>query len=432
MKPHIVLKTTTFLTTVDDHSPYWVDFINDKTQLLENIHPEVDAVLDDHNLRFWVTNEYDPAGEDWSAEEKSAGLDRIYRIILQKDYRLSPDLLQTIRQLPIVENARRAEVVEAHLPEYQVATSSSLSNVASDLIYLPFAKMQTRGNPDIKIAVLDTGVNLDHPELEGKIVKRGNFVDLEGLDTTGFIGNTKDLQAPPEDEVGHGTHVCGIVAARGLKMDEGVCPECRLMAVRVLAAMKSGDRLVGAGIVDNINTGIKWAVDNGADIINMSLGIKHMAGGLPHEDVIRYALSKNVTIVAASGNDGSPEKYFPGALPGVIAVGAVDNTGQVTTFTSYGANIYVVAPGLNIYSSYANNTYAFASGTSQASPFVCGAIGLLKSYALEQGRKLGNEEIRTILKNCSDKIDNRLRNEKAGYGLLNLADSFKFLKYILN
>jgi thermitase len=432
MKPHIILKTISFLSTVDDQSPYWVDFINDKTQLLESLHPEVDSVLDDHNIKFWVTNEYDPAGDDWSTEEKSAGLDRIYRIILRRDYHIPPQLLESIQLLPIVENVRKAEVVETHLPDYRVATSSSLGTAVADLIYLPFAKMQTRGNPDVHIAVLDTGVNLDHPELEGKILKRGNFVDLEGLDTAGFIGNITDLQAPPEDEVGHGTHVSGIIAAKGLRMDEGVCPDCRIMAVRVLAAMKSGDRLVGAGIVDNINTGIKWAVDNGADIINMSLGIKHTAGGLPHEDVIRYALAKNVTIVAASGNDGSPERYFPGALPGVIAVGAVDNSGQVTPFTSYGANIYVVAPGLNIYSSYAHDTYAFASGTSQASPFVCGAIGLMKSYALEQGRKLNNDDIRSILKNCSDKIDNRLRNEKAGYGLLNLADSFKFLKYMLN
>jgi len=432
MKPHIIIKTNAFLTNVDDQSPYWVDFINDKSQLLESLHPEIDSVLEGHGFRFWVTNEYDPAGDDWSPEEKAAGLDRIYRIILQKDYDLPPRLLANINILPSVEDARKAEVVETHFPDYQVATSASIPNTAQDLIYLPFAKLQTRGNPDVKIAVLDTGVNLDHPELEGKIIKRGNFVNLEGLDTSAFIGNVTDLKAPPEDEVGHGTHVSGIIAAKGLKMDEGVCPDCRIMAVRVLASMRNGNRLVGAGIVDNINTGIKWAVDNGADIINMSLGIKHTAGGLPHEDVIKYALSKNVTIVAASGNDGTPERYFPGALPGVIAVGAVDNGGLVTSFTSYGANIFVVAPGLNIYSSYANDTYAYASGTSQASPFVCGAIGLLKSYARELGRNLSNDDIRLILKNCSDKIDNRLRNEKAGYGLLNLADSFKFLKYILN
>ena len=258
-----------------------------------------------------------------------------------------------------------------------------------------------------------------------------NLVDLQGLDTRDFIGVTTGYNRPPEDEVGHGTHVCGILAAKGLQMDEGVAPGCSLMAVRVLATMKVGDRLVGAGIIDNINAGIKWAVDNGADIINMSLGIKHEGGGLPHEDIIRYALSKNVTVVAASGNDGTAERYYPGALPGVIAVGAVDGAGNVTNFTSYGANIMVVAPGLNIYSSFAHNTYAFASGTSQASPFVAGAIGLMKSYAAQQRHTLTNREIAYLLMNTADKADSRLRNEHAGYGLINLADTFKLLRRLL-
>jgi thermitase len=215
-------------------------------------------------------------------------------------------------------------------------------------------------------------------------------------------------------------------------MDAGVADGCRLMVVRVLAAMRNGERLVGAGIVDNINAGIKWAVDNGADVLNMSLGIKWEGGAMPHEDVIRYALSRGVTVVAASGNDGTSERYYPGALPGVIAVGAVDDTGTVTPFTSFGANIAVVAPGLNIYSSFINQTYAFASGTSQASPFVAGAVALMKSYALEQGKKLTNHDIAYVLKNTSDKIDTRLRNERAGYGLINLADAFKLLAYEMN
>src|SRR3712207_9142629 len=94
------------------------------------------------------------------------------------------------------------------------------------------------------------------------------------------------------------------------------------MAVRVLASLRSGDAVQGAGIVDNINVAIKWVVDRGVDVINMSLGIRHTGGGLPHEDVIRYALDRGVSVVAASGNDGTDPKYYPGALPGVVAVGA--------------------------------------------------------------------------------------------------------------
>jgi thermitase len=432
MKPHIVLKLYRQLAE-DINIPDWQDFINDKTVVKEHVLPEIDRLMDEHNFKFWLTREYKPAGPTWSPEEIHEGLNRTYRLILQHNYDLPIDLVRKIKLFPSVEDAHEIYIGEVEVPQPLLSTQASLwTQKASDLIYLSYAHTLTKGVPDIKIAVLDTGVNLNHKELRGKIVKRADFVDLEGLDTSDFIGDIKGYDEVPEDEVGHGTHVSGIIAARGIEMEEGVSPGCSIMAVRVLATMKMGSRLVGAGIEDNINPAIKWSVDQGASIINMSLGIRHVGGGLPHEDVIRYALSKNVTVVAASGNDGTAERYYPGALPGVIAVGSVDDRGSVTPFTSYGANIMVVAPGMNIYSSYTNNTYAFASGTSQSSPFVAGAVGLMKSYALQNGVKLADHEIKSILKNTSDKVDSRLRNELAGYGVINLADAFKLLGHLLN
>lgn len=429
---HIILKLHQPLSE-DLAIPDWLEFINDKSRIRESINPKLDHFMDSFGLKFWLTREYRPAGENWGVEEIREGLNRIYRIILQQDYAFPDELIQRIRLVPGVESAHELKIGEAKLPSRPVAMQTSMAGPKiSELIYLSYARALTRGSPDITIAVLDTGIDLEHRELANKIKKRADFVNLQGLDTTNFVGDIMGYDDMPVDEVGHGSHVSGIIAARGLQMEEGICPDCSLMAVRVLATMKSEGRLVGAGIIDNINTGIKWAVDNGADIINMSLGIKHTGGGLPHEDVIRYALSKNVTVIAASGNDGTAERYYPGALPGVIAVGAVDDSGTVTHFTSYGANITVVAPGQNIYSCFANNTYAFASGTSQASPFVSGSVGLMKSYAHEQGRTLTNHEIIHILKNTSDKVDSRLRNEHAGYGLINLADGFKLLAHLLN
>ena len=432
MKTHVIAKMRQQLPD-DSDMPDWMDFINDKSVVRDKLHPDFDRLMSDLGMKFWTTKEYKPAAFDWNADEIQHGLNRTYRVILQQDYALPDNLVERIKLIPAVEDARELQIAEAKLPQPQIATQTSIERQrVQDLIYLSYAQSLTKGIEQVKIAVLDTGVNLNHKELRGKIVKRADFVNLEGLDTSGFIGDFSGYDDVPEDEVGHGTHVSGIIAGRGIEMDEGVAPDCSIMAVRVLATMKQGTRLVGAGIVDNINTGIKWAVDNDADVINMSLGIKHAGGGLPHADVIRYALSKNVTVVAASGNDGTSERYYPGALPGVIAVGAVDNSGVVTRFTSYGANITVVAPGLNIYSSFANNSYAIASGTSQASPFVAGSIGLAKSYALENGKKLTNSEITHILKNTSDKVDSRLRNELAGYGLINLADAFKLLTHMLN
>jgi subtilisin family serine protease len=303
----------------------------------------------------------------------------------------------------------------------------------ADLIHLAYAKALTHGRPDVRIAVIDTGVDASHPELRGKVVAQADFVDLAGLDTTGFIGDITGYDSVAEDEVGHGSHVAGILAARGLEMDEGVVPDCRIVAVRVLATMRREGRLVGAGIVDNINPGIKWAVDEGrADVLNLSLGIRNEGGGLPHEDVVRYALSRDVTIVAASGNDGTAERYYPGALPGVCAVGAVDQTGTVTSFTSYGASITCVAPGTGIYSCFARGTYATASGTSQASPFVAGAIASMKSLAREHGVRLTNRAVLDVLRRTSDKPGVRMRDQRAGYGVLNLADAFKHLAHAWN
>jgi subtilisin family serine protease len=412
--------------------PYWVDFITDKSVVRESAVPELDRLMAQSALKFWLTKEYRLAEPGPSPEEIAEGLDRTYRMILQEDYDLPPNLIARIRLVPGVEDARGLDVTAAPIPTPQLSVQKSVAiRTPADLIYLRFAQSMTKGDSRIRIAVLDTGVDADHAELKGKVVERTDCVNLEGLDTTPFVGDFTGYDDAPDDEVGHGTHVSGIIGARGIEMDEGVAPDCSLMAVRVLATMKDGDQLVGAGIVDNINTGIKWAVDHGADVINMSLGIRHTGGGLPHADVIRYALSKNVAVVAASGNDGTAEAYYPGALAGVFAVGATDDRGEVADFSSYGARITVTAPGSRIYSSFAHHRYAYASGTSQASPFVAGAVGLMKAYALSRGTTLTNTAIADVLKHTSEKVDRGLRSLKAGYGLINLADAFRLLTYQL-
>jgi thermitase len=431
VKYHLIVKLRRTLAA-DLAIPEWVAFIADKSVVHRELDGVVDRVLRDAGLDYWVTREFRPAGRTWSADEREHGLDRTYRVILLDDARADEALEDRIRRLPSVEEVRRLQVVEAPVPSPELARQASVGHSRGQSIGLGYAQAVTRGRPDVTVAVLDTGVDLTHPELEGNIVKRADFVDLQGLDTAQFVGDIKDYDDVPTDEVGHGTHVSGIVAGRGLRMDEGIAPDCRLMAVRVLATMRSGDKLVGAGVVDNINPAIKWAVDKGADVVNMSLGIKHQGGGLPHEDVIRYALSKNVTVVAASGNDGSPARYYPGALPGVVAVGAADDSGWPAPFSSYGARITVMAPGVNILSSHARGGYAVASGTSQASPFVAACVALMVSHARNRGRRLTNSDVAGILRHTSDRVDARRRDQRAGYGLINMTDAMKFLTYSLN
>ena len=215
-------------------------------------------------------------------------------------------------------------------------------------------------------------------------------------------------------------------------MPLGVVPRCRILPVRVLAAMKRDGRVVGAGLVDNINTGVKWAVDQGADVINMSLGVRHTGGGLPHQEVVDYARRRGVTVVAASGNDGREALYYPSALPGVIAVGAAGPDGTVAEYSTYGEQVGLIAPGTDIFSTFLDDDYAFSTGTSHAAPFVTGVVALLKSMGRERGRRVGDGAVKHVLKHTSDKRDRHFRNRRAGYGHLNARDAARLLDHRLD
>ena len=429
MKPHIVAKLAAGAPQVD--VPAWTAVIDDKGTAATRLHPSVDALLARYRLPVWVTREYAPHGGIWSPEERGSGLDRIYRLVLQREGTIPQSLIDEIALLPVVEYARIGGVGQSPIPGAR-PQSMSLENgrEAREIIYLDQAQRFTRGDPETKVAVLDTGVESAHDELAGVMDEGWDFVDmLDGHDD--FVGDSIEADPLPDDYVGHGTHVSGIIAAKGKGMPPGVVPRCRIIPVRVLAAMKQGDRLVGAGLIDNINSGVKWAVDHGADVINMSLGIRHTGGGLPHQEVVDYARRKGVTIVAASGNDGKQELYYPGALPHVIAVGAVDESGEVAPFSTWGPQVSLVAPGSNVLSSYLHDGYAFSSGTSQAAPFVTGAVAMLKSLARSRGRRLSDSSVKSILKQTCDRSGRRFKERKCGFGRLNLLDAMRLLEHQL-
>lgn len=383
-------------------------------------------------LRFWAGAEYKPKEENWSQDEWDAGLERVLRIILQDDIPAVPDkVLDALAQIPAIARVEKGHVGRVKIPRTEaMSLQRNASDWAGKLIGLPAAHQITQGDPRVVVAVLDSGVDMRHPELAGNLVPGYDFVDiLSGAED--FFGDKDGPDADPDDElVGHGTHVAGIIGAKGMRVPKGVAPQCKIMPVRVLGAVKGGGGYVGAGLVDNINNGIKWAVDNGAHVINMSLGIKREGSGLPHEEAIQYAEAKGVTVIAASGNDGTPELYYPGALPYVISVGAVAANREVTSFTTYG-RVVCAAPGQAIYSGHVGQSYAFASGTSQASPFVAGAAALLYSRALQLGRKITPAHVRHILKHTADKTGTQLRSQKEGYGILNVPDALRLLEYKL-
>lgn len=414
-----------------DRKMHWEELIHDKSGATTSFDKDVDALLQKYNLPVWVTEEYKPRELEFNTVEKSTGLDRTYRLIVRTERFVPNQLLSELRALQHIESAEEGRVIKTTLPERSMAQSSARMNPFELMNLKTVHQLYTKGAPAIKIAVLDTGVNLTHPELKNQLLPGYDFVDI--ISGAGdFFGDKEGIDDDPEDDlVGHGTHVAGIIGAKGIKMSAGVVPNCSIIPVRVLGAVRQGKGYAGAGFVDHINAGIKWAVDNGADVINMSLGIEHEGGGLPHEDAIKYAQENGVTVVAASGNDGQPKLYYPGALPHVIAVGASRTKNTIAPFSTYG-KVTVCAPGEQVYSGGINHGYSFASGTSQAAPFVAGSIALLKSYALQKGEELSDNQIKYLLKHTADRPTAQMHNQHWGYGHINLLDALRLLDFKLN
>ncbi len=247
----------------------------------------------------------------------------------------------------------------------------------------------TTGSPGVKIAILDSGIDQDHPDLMGKILVNENFTGSATVD----------------DNYGHGTHVSGTAAANTNNSlgVAGVGYQSSLMNVKVL-----GDD--GYGAYSWIANGIIWAANNGADIINMSLGSNFKSTAL--ESAVNYAWSKGVVIVAAAGNSANSSKTYPAYYPNCIAVAATTNNDVKASFSSYGSWVDVAAPGENVYSTFPNHTfylqtvygrsnnYDFGNGTSMSTPHVAGIAALIWA----EYPSLNNQEVRNRIEQTADLV----------------------------
>lgn len=232
----------------------------------------------------------------------------------------------------------------------------------------------TKGSKDILVAIVDTGVDYNHPDLKGKVVKGHDYVD-----------NDDD----PMDENMHGTHCAGIAAAStdnkiGIA---GMAPNVKILAERVLDAN-------GSGTLANVAKGITDAADRGAKVISLSLGGSSSSRTL--KNAVNYAIKKGVTVVAAAGNDGSADPSYPAYYDNVISVAATDSNDQLADFSNYGDWVDVAAPGVDIYSTVPGGEYESLSGTSMATPLVAGIAGLLAS----QGKDAA--QIRQAIESSTD------------------------------
>jgi subtilisin family serine protease len=255
-------------------------------------------------------------------------------------------------------------------------------------INCPAAWDRTTGSPSITVAVIDTGVDLDHPELAPLIVAGTDMVDLGPNPTPPagfrFEGDFQGRDNNPQDEVGHGTHVAGTIAClsnNGVGV-AGVTWSCHIMPVRVLARIVNISNpadVRGTGSSADIAAGIRWAVDNGARVMNLSLG--GPSDTQVERDAIAYAIAHGVVVVAAMGNSyqqGNPTSY-PGAYPNVVAVGAIDQSDHRAAFSQTGPHIDISGPGVGVLSTVWNNGYTTMSGTSMATPHVAGVAALVLS-----------------------------------------------------
>ena len=251
------------------------------------------------------------------------------------------------------------------------------------------------GGGDVVVAVLDTGIDTDHEDLAGQVIGEANFTDSLTTD----------------DIYGHGTHIAGIIAARDNDLGIiGIAPGCSLLNVKV-----ADDR--GRCDVNSLVEGIVWAVNNGADIINISIEIKESTPDLV--EAIQYAWESGALIVAAAGNRGSQEPVYPACYETAISVGAITEDNKLAPLSNYGDWIDLVAPGYNIYSTSPGDTYKYESGTSFAAAHVSGIAALLFNVVVDtnDNRRI-NDEIQAVVEaGCKD-----IGITGTGEGLINALD----------
>jgi subtilisin family serine protease len=257
----------------------------------------------------------------------------------------------------------------------------------------------TTGSEDIIVAIVDTGVASGHPDLSANMMTGYNAIDGSS--------NTSDSWL-----ISHGTHVAGIAAARGNNGTgiTGVSWYSTIMPVKVL-------NLFGGGTETDIANGVLWAADNGAHVINMSLGVPD---GISYfENAVNYAHAQGALVIAASGNTPGAPIGPPARWDNVMAVGSTNNRDQVSSFTTTGPELSISAPGTDVYSTYAalfSGDYTFQSGTSMAAPHVAGAACLVWSM----DPSLTNAQVRTILESSADDLGTPGWNPQFGHGRVNV------------
>jgi thermitase len=312
------------------------------------------------------------------------------------------EVLLVVGLLHSVLLARESAAAYGYWPSHHAAPADSSNSATYDLspqavysaddsylaerwgvarIAAPLAWQTTRGDPSVVVAVLDTGISKDDQNLADRAVAEVNFTDSPTC----------------EDLYGHGTHMAGTIVA--------VAPECQLMNVKVADDTGRCEPSVVAH-------GIVWAVDHGAEVINISLA---MSAAPDLEEAVSYAWSQGAILVTAAGNKGASQPSYPAHYSNCLAVVGTNEDDSLALLSSYGDWVDVAAPGFNIYSELPRNRYGYKTGTSSAAAHVSGVAALVWSVAEDNnGDGAVNDEVRwAIERSCTTIAENG-----AGHGLV--------------
>ena len=285
-------------------------------------------------------------------------------------------------------------------------------------IFAPQAWDFCKGDSNVVVAVIDWGVDLQHPDLVTEMWTNADETPDNGVDDDGngyiddvygwdFANGDND----PQDDYGHGSHVGGIAAAatdNGVGI-AGVGFNSRIMAVKV------GDGTTGKAAYTDIAYGIMYAADNGAKVINLSLGGYGYSLGL--KGAVNYAWDAGCILVGAVGNNNKSDPFYPAAYDNVIGISGTDQNDVKASWSNYGSHVAVAAPGASIYSTYwnGNSTYGHMSGTSMSAPHVAGLAALL--FAQDDTRT--NATVRSIIEDTADDLGDAGWDQYYGHGRVN-------------
>ncbi|MFA6238330.1 MAG: S8 family serine peptidase [Bacteriovorax sp.] len=297
-----------------------------------------------------------------------------------------------------------------------------------DINWIDTSNIQS-SKKEIIVAVLDSGLDIDHPDLKGRVWYNDklctNAPNAKILACNGF--NFLEMNNNVSDDVGHGTHVAGIIAANrnAIGIAGAADPRIKIMPLKVLNSQVNGFVYNGKLITDVIADAMIFAIKNGAEVVNLSLGWPKLIDTAKIRQAFQLAEEQNVVVIAASGNNNKDLPTFPCAYENVVCVGATDNRGELTEFSNHGSKVDMVAPGEYIVSTYPRklesrvlriSNYEVKRGSSQAAPYVTAAVATLK--LLNPG--LSNDRVRSLLFKSSRLLGKSKNNRFVKFGSLDM------------